>query len=69
MHHKRKKPKSGRAGCLMCKSHKHQGSKKRLCNQTHQEKLSRISENEQVRDVTSRHERHHREGMDDRTDP
>jgi len=24
-HHKRKKPKSGRAGCLLCKPHKRQG--------------------------------------------
>ena len=28
MHHKRKGPKSGRAGCLMCKPHKRQGSKR-----------------------------------------
>jgi hypothetical protein len=26
MNHKRKKPKSGRAGCLLCKPHKRQGS-------------------------------------------
>lgn len=26
MHHKRKKPKSSRSGCLMCKPHKRQGS-------------------------------------------
>lgn len=26
MHHKRKRPKSTRAGCLMCKPHKRQGS-------------------------------------------
>ena len=26
MHHKRKKPKSTRAGCLLCKPHKRQGS-------------------------------------------
>jgi hypothetical protein len=25
MHHKRKKPKNARAGCLMCKSHKMNG--------------------------------------------
>lgn len=24
MHHKRKRPKSSRAGCLFCKPHKHQ---------------------------------------------
>ncbi len=27
MHHKRKGPKSTRAGCLMCKPHKRQGTK------------------------------------------
>lgn len=27
MHHKRGKPKSGRAGCLMCKPWKRQGAK------------------------------------------
>jgi hypothetical protein len=26
-HHKRKKPKSSRAGCLLCKPHKHQRAK------------------------------------------
>lgn len=26
MHHKRKKPKSSRSGCLLCKPHKRQGS-------------------------------------------
>ncbi len=26
MHHKRKRPKSGRSGCLHCKPHKRQGS-------------------------------------------
>jgi hypothetical protein len=27
MHHKRKRPKSTRAGCLLCKPHKRQGAK------------------------------------------
>lgn len=27
MHHKRGKPKSSRAGCLLCKPHKHQRAK------------------------------------------
>jgi len=27
-HHKRGRPKSSRAGCLLCKPHKHQGRKK-----------------------------------------
>ena len=26
MHHKRKRPKSARAGCLLCKPHKRQGA-------------------------------------------
>lgn len=26
MHYKRKRPKSGRAGCLLCKPHKRQGT-------------------------------------------
>jgi len=33
MHHKRKRPKHKRAGCLMCKPHKHErkhGGKERL---------------------------------------
>ena len=29
MHFKRKRPKSGRAGCLLCKPHKRQGSCRR----------------------------------------
>lgn len=29
MHHKRGKPKSARAGCLLCKPHKHQAEKHR----------------------------------------
>lgn len=28
MHHKRKGPKSTRAGCLLCKPHKRQGAKR-----------------------------------------
>jgi len=27
MHHKRKRPKSRRAGCLFCKPHKHEGAR------------------------------------------
>lgn len=30
MNHKRGKPKSGRAGCLLCKPHKRQGAKASL---------------------------------------
>lgn len=51
-HHKRGKPKSSRAGCLMCKPHKHQGAKKSLKNQTKQEQLAIASEKEQVNEHT-----------------
>lgn len=47
-HHKRRKPKSSRAGCLLCKPHKANGAKSRLCNQTPQEKRSRATHREQV---------------------
>jgi len=30
-HHKRKGPKSTRAGCLLCKPHKRQGAPKKTC--------------------------------------
>lgn len=30
MNHKRRRPKSSRAGCLMCKMHKHQGYSQRV---------------------------------------
>lgn len=30
MHHKRKRPKNSRAGCLLCKPHKGNGQKRRL---------------------------------------
>lgn len=35
MHHKRKGPKSTRAGCLLCKPHKRQGSLPRAKNMLH----------------------------------
>jgi hypothetical protein len=35
MHHKRKGPKSTRAGCLMCKPHKRQGSPPKERNMRH----------------------------------
>lgn len=46
-HHKRKKPKSARAGCLMCKPHKHQRIKDTLGAQTWQERRARVREAEQ----------------------
>lgn len=36
-HHKRRKPKSSRAGCLYCKPHKHQGAKDCFDSKTVQE--------------------------------
>ena len=50
-HHKRRRPKSARSGCLMCKAHKANGAKGSLPNQTRQEKLARINEQEQRREV------------------
>lgn len=47
MNHKRKRPKNQRAGCLLCKPHKHQAEKDTLGNQTLQEKKGRIAETEQ----------------------
>ncbi len=41
MHHKRRRPKSTRAGCLMCKPHKANGKKGGFNAQTHQEQKAR----------------------------
>lgn len=46
-HHKRKKAKSARAGCIHCKPHKHQRSKGMAWAQTKQEKVARFNEREQ----------------------
>jgi len=51
MHHKRRKPKTSRAGCLMCKPHKANYRKDRLASQTWQERKARLSEAEQRRDA------------------
>ena len=51
MHHKRKRPKSTRAGCLMCKYWKHQRYKDKLSMQTWQEQKARVSEKEQREDL------------------
>jgi len=47
MNHKRGRPKSSRAGCLLCKPHKHQRAKDTLAVQTRQERRARISAEEQ----------------------
>lgn len=47
-HHKRRRPKNRRSGCLWCKFWKANGEKGKLGNQTLQERRSRASEREQV---------------------
>jgi len=49
MHHKRKGPKSTRAGCLLCKPHKHQANKGNSGwdNKTAQDIRAKVSEREQ----------------------
>ena len=51
MHHKRKRPKDRRAGCLMCKPHKANGNRRRLEHQTMQERKAQIADLEFARDV------------------
>jgi hypothetical protein len=51
MHHKRKKAKNARAGCLCCKPWKSNGCKGTFDDQTWQEKRARISEKEQRKDL------------------
>lgn len=48
MHHKRKKPKSARAGCLMCKPHKHQAVKKTKSAKKLQEKKADLKMKEDL---------------------
>ena len=50
-HHKRRRPKSTRAGCLMCKPHKDQRRKDSLNSQTWQERKARLSEAEQRQEL------------------
>ena len=47
MHHKRKRPKDRRAGCLLCKPHKANRAKGREENQTLQERKATKSEEAQ----------------------
>lgn len=47
MRHKRKGPKSTRAGCLMCKPHKDQRRKDTEEAQSAQERHARLNEHEQ----------------------
>jgi len=49
--HKRRRPKSTRAGCHMCKWHKDQQLKDTLSAQTWQERRALVSEKEQRREL------------------
>lgn len=49
--HKRRRPKNRRAGCLFCKPHKGNGTKKTRSAQTRQELRSRMSEKEQRKEI------------------
>lgn len=51
MHHKRRRSKNRRSGCLWCKTHKANGVKGSRNAQTWQEQKSRISEQEQRSEV------------------
>ena len=44
MHHKRRRPKNRRAGCLLCKPHKANGAKGRRGHQTLQDRRSRAAQ-------------------------
>ncbi len=50
MHHKRKRPKNRRAGCLLCKPHKANGAKGRKSHQTLQELKARERTSDQISD-------------------
>ena len=50
-HHKRKRQKNARSGCLMCKYWKANGVKGTKWAQTRQELLARESEKEQLEDT------------------
>jgi hypothetical protein len=50
-HHKRKGPKSTRAGCLLCKPHKRQGQKGAV-KQTRQEKTAAQKQKEGQAEAT-----------------
>lgn len=50
-HHKRRRPKRRRAGCLWCKPHKSNGMKQG--NPTRQEEKARLAEREQRREASA----------------
>lgn len=51
MNHKRRRPKHQRAGCLMCKPWKHEGSSNSVSSQRRQERRSVDAEREQLEDL------------------
>jgi hypothetical protein len=53
MNHKRKRPKSGRAGCLLCKPHKRQGSCLRLRDK-HSDRVRGEAARRQIREWLER---------------
>ena len=55
--HKRKRPKNRRAGCLLCKPHKANGSKGTKGAQTRQEIKARLKEKEGRTDYGKEEER------------
>jgi len=52
MHHKRRRPKNRRSGCLMCKAHKMNGATRKMQEDARtgrQEARARVAEREQAR--------------------
>lgn len=54
MHHKRRRPKNRRAGCLYCKPHKANGAKGRAKQQTMQARKARASARHQFAEAKVR---------------
>ncbi len=52
MNHKRRRPKNRRAGCLSCKPHKGNGTKKMTSAQTLQERKAREWHEHVIRELT-----------------
>lgn len=50
-HHKRRRPKNARAGCLLCKPHKANGGSNGDSAQRKQELLARVAEREQRKEL------------------
>jgi hypothetical protein len=50
MHHKRRRPKNARAGCLLCKPHKANGCKRSGAGLKRQHVRARVSAREQIKE-------------------